>query len=156
MSQLWETLETKLPDGGKRDFSVLKLPPNFKRGVPLNPNMNSGLTKINPGSCRTPDWRNKFNLVSGGKKVVWRTNVAIHAWVQLDLRASVRVVKVSEKVISLYSFLQTSTKVRFESGPVGAQNVEIRVTDTPVDGSQAADTLLTSGDSSEVRVLSFK
>ena len=46
--------------------------------------------------------------------------------------------------------------MRFESGPVGAQNVEIRVTDTPVDGSQAADTLLTSGDSSEVRVLSFK
>ena len=70
---------------------------NFKRGVPLNPNMNSGLTKINPGSCRTPDWRNKFNLVSGGKKIVWRTNSAIHAWVQLDLRASVRVVKVCEK-----------------------------------------------------------
>ena len=33
---------------------------------------------------------------------------------------------------------------------MGAQNVEIRVTDTPVDSSQAADTLLTSGDSSEV------
>ena len=46
--------------------------------------------------------------------------------------------------------------MRFESGPVGAQNVEIRVTDTPVEGSQAADTLLTSGDSSEVKVLSFK
>ena len=83
-----------MPDGGKSDFSVLELPSNFKRGVPLNPNMNSGLTKINPGSRRTPDWRNKFNLVSGGKKIVWRTNAAIHAWVQLDLRASVRVVKV--------------------------------------------------------------
>ena len=93
-TKLWQTLETKLPDGGKSDFSVLKLPSNFKRGIPLNPNMNSGLTKINPGSCRTPDWRNKFNLVSGGKKIVWRTNAAIHAWVQLDLRASVRVVKV--------------------------------------------------------------
>ena len=46
--------------------------------------------------------------------------------------------------------------MRFESGPVGAQNVEIRVTDTPVEGSQAANTLLTSGDSSEVRVISFK
>ena len=40
--------------------------------------------------------------------------------------------------------------MRFESGPVGAQSVEIRVTDTPVDSSQAANTLLTSGDSSEV------
>ena len=95
-TKLWQTLETKLPDGGRSDFSVLKLPSNFKRGVPLNPNMNSGLTKINPGSCRTPDWRNKFNLVSGGKKIVWRTNAAIHAWIQLDLRASVRVVKVRE------------------------------------------------------------
>ena len=111
--------------------------------------MNSGLTKINPGSCRTPDWRNKFNLVSGGKKIVWRTNAAIHAWVQLDLRASVRVVKVGGHQTV---FIQTSSKVRFESGPVGAQNVEIRVTDTPVDGSQAANTLLTSGDSSEVSI----
>ena len=45
--------------------------------------------------------------------------------------------------------------MRFESGPVGAQNVEIRVTDTPVDGSQAANTLLTSGDSSEVSIHSL-
>ena len=119
--------------------------------------MNSGLTKINPGSCRTPDWRNKFNLVSGGKKVVWRTNAAIHAWVQLDLRASVRVIKVRGKLYPTLSKVLTDHiyEVRFESGPVGAQNVEIRVTDTPVEGSQAANTLLTSGDSSEVRVLSF-
>ena len=40
--------------------------------------------------------------------------------------------------------------MRFESGPGGAQSVEIRVTDTPVDSSQAANTLLTSGGSSEV------
>ena len=60
-----------------------------------------------------------------------------------------------EKVIRLYSFLQTSSKVRFESGPVGAQNVEIRVTDTPVDASQAADTLLTSGEGSEVIIYSL-
>ena len=33
---------------------------------------------------------------------------------------------------------------------MGAQSVEIRVTDTPVDSGQAANTLLTSGDSSEV------
>ena len=33
---------------------------------------------------------------------------------------------------------------------MGAQSVEIRVTDTPVDSSLAANTLLTSGDSSEV------
>ena len=42
--------------------------------------------------------------------------------------------------------------MRFESGPVGAQSVEIRVTDTPVDSSLAANTLLTSGDSSEVNI----
>ena len=35
---------------------------------------------------------------------------------------------------------------------MGAQSVEIRVTDTPVDSSQAANTLLTSGDSSEVNI----
>ena len=40
--------------------------------------------------------------------------------------------------------------MRFESGPVGAQSVEIRVTDTLVDSSQAANTRLTSEDSSEV------
>ena len=49
------------------------------------------------------------------------------------------------KIIKLFTH-----QVRFESGPVGSQSVEIRVTDTPVDGSQAANTLLTSGDSSEV------
>ena len=27
-------------------------------------------------------------------------------------------------------------KVRFESGPIGAQDVEIRVTDTPVENNQ--------------------
>ena len=106
-TKLWQTLETKLPDGGKSDFSVLRLPSNFKRGIPLNPNMNSGLTKINPGSCRTPDWRNKFNLVSGGKKIVWRTNAAIHAWVQLDLRASVRVIKVRGKLYPTLSKVLT-------------------------------------------------
>lgn len=40
--------------------------------------------------------------------------------------------------------------MRFESGPVGAQSVEVRVSDTPVDGAQPANTLLTSTDSSEV------
>ena len=42
--------------------------------------------------------------------------------------------------------------MRFESGPVGAQSVEIRVTDTPVDGDNPApaNTMLSSVDGSEV------
>ena len=39
-------------------------------------------------------------------------------------------------------------QVRFESGPAGAQSVEVRVTDSATEAG--ADTLLTSGDSSEV------
>ena len=38
--------------------------------------------------------------------------------------------------------------MRFESGPAGAQSVEVRVTDSATEAG--ADTLLTSGDSSEV------
>ena len=40
-------------------------------------------------------------------------------------------------------------QVRFESGPVGGQDVEIRVSSESVSSSQAADSLLT-GDGSEV------
>ena len=40
-------------------------------------------------------------------------------------------------------------QVRFESGPVGGQDVEIRVSNDPVTSSQAANTLLT-GAASEV------
>ena len=39
-------------------------------------------------------------------------------------------------------------QVRFETGPGGAQSVEVRVTDSATEAG--ADTLLTSGDSSEV------
>ena len=62
----WITLSAKLEDVGKSDFALLQLPSDIKKGVYLNPNMNSGLTKINPGSGASRDWRNQFNLVIAG------------------------------------------------------------------------------------------
>ena len=62
----WITLSAKLAGVGKSDFAVLQLPSNINKGVYLNPNMNSGLTKINSGSGATRDWRNQFNLVLAG------------------------------------------------------------------------------------------
>ena len=79
---------------GKSDFGVLQLPSNIKQGVYMNPNMNSGMTKINPGNCATRDWRNQFNLVTAGNKVVWRTNAQLMPWIQLDMRKDVRIIKV--------------------------------------------------------------
>merc|ERR1712117_463094 len=98
----------------------------------MNPNMNSGMTKINPGNCATRDWRNQFNLVTTGNKVVWRTNAQLMPWIQLDMRKDVRIIK-----------------VKFESGPIGAQNVEIRVTNSTVPGSKMINTMLTD-DGTEV------
>ena len=123
-SDLWATLAYKLPVE-KSDFALLTLPNNIQRGVYINPNMNSGLTQINGGSCATSDWRNKLNLVKDGKKVVWRTNQQPHAWVQLDMRTAMRIVKVSINYCTNVS--KFNSKVRFESGPIGAQNVQIRV-----------------------------
>ena len=59
--------------------------------------MNSGMTQINGGSCSTKNWRNLFNLVIDGKKVVWRTNAQQHPWLQLDLNQDLYVIKVRER-----------------------------------------------------------
>ena len=130
-TQTWDTLPVTLP-AGKSDFATLQLPNSPDIGVPVMPNMNSGMTRINPGTCATNNWRNLFNTVTDGKKVVWRTNAQQHPWLQLDLNQEVNVIK-----------------VRFESGPVGGQEVEVRVRVDPVESGQAADSLLT-GDGSEV------
>ena len=99
-SNVWTTLDYKLPQE-KSDFALLTLPTNVQRGVNLLPNMNSGLTKINAGGCRTRDWRNKLNLIKDGKKVVWRTNHQVHPWIQFDMRAEVRIIKVSDNVTKI-------------------------------------------------------
>ena len=92
-TDVWTTLAYKLPVE-KSDFALLTLPNNIQRGVYVNPNMNSGFTQINGGSCATKDWRNKLNLVKDGKKVVWRTNSRTNAWIQLDMRTEMRIIKV--------------------------------------------------------------
>ena len=70
--------------------------------------------------------------------MVWRTNAQVHAWLQLDLRSSFRVIKVKTNIYIKTSMLKKFSilKVRFESGPIGAQDVEIRVTDTSVQNNQ--------------------
>ena len=80
---------------------------------------------------------------------MWRTNAQIHPWLQLDMRESVRVVKVSGWMETHGHYGNVPmVQVRFETGPGGAQSVEVRVTDSATEAG--ADTLLTSGDSSEV------
>jgi len=93
-NKLWIPLSAKL-ETGKSDFGLLELPSNFKHGVHINPNMNSGETKISPGNCATRDWRNKFNLIKEGEKVVWRTGLQTHPWIQLDMMESIRITKES-------------------------------------------------------------
>ena len=92
-TDLWTTLAYKLPVE-KSDFALLTLPNNIQRGVYVNPNMNSGFTQINGGSCATRDWRNKLNLIKDGKKVVWRTNSRTNAWIQFDMRTEMKIIKV--------------------------------------------------------------
>ena len=110
-TQTWDPLPVTLPTG-KSDFAVLQLPnsPNIGQaayisfneysdlslcvGIPMMPNMNSGMTQMNGGSCATKNWRNLFNLVIDGKKVVWRTNAQQHPWLQLDLNQDLYVIKV--------------------------------------------------------------
>ena len=90
-TRVWKTLPYKL-EFGKSDFSVLKI--KDVAGISVNPDTNSRMTKINPGSCGTKNWRNELNKVLQGKKVVWRTNSQQHPWVQLDLRVQMNVIKV--------------------------------------------------------------
>ena len=60
----------------------------------------------------------------------------------------VLVVKVRDLLHGHYGNVPIMVQVRFETGPGGAQSVEVRVTDSATEAG--ADTLLTSGDSSEV------
>ena len=58
------------------------------------------------------------------------------------------VVKVRDLILHGHYGNVRMVQVRFETGPGGAQSVEVRVTDSATEAG--ADTLLTSGDSSEV------
>ena len=73
----------------------------------MMPNMNSGMTQMNAGSCGTKNWRNLFNLVTDGKKVVWRTNAQQHPWLQLDLNQDLYVIKVRRDRLLLFWRMKT-------------------------------------------------
>ena len=90
-TKVWRTLHYKL-ENGKSDFSLLVL--EDMAGVSVNPDTNSRMTKMNPGTCGTKNWRDLLNKVVQGKKVVWRTNAQQHPWIQFDLREEFQVIKV--------------------------------------------------------------
>ena len=66
-TKVWRTLPYKL-EAGRSDFSLLDV--EAVSGITVNADTNSRMTKMNPGSCGTPGWRDLLNKVVGGKKVV--------------------------------------------------------------------------------------
>ena len=93
-TKVWRILPYKL-EAGRSDFSLLDV--DGVSGVSVNADTNSRMTKINPGNCGSPSWRDSLNKVVQGKKVVWRTNAQKHPWVQFDLKEEMNVIKVSEE-----------------------------------------------------------
>ena len=93
-TKVWRTLPYKL-EAGRSDFSLLNV--EEVSGISVNADTNSRMTKINPGTCGTPTWRDSLNKVVRGKKVVWRTNTQQHPWLQLDLKEEMNVIKVSQQ-----------------------------------------------------------
>ena len=93
-TKVWRTLPYKL-EAGRSDFSLLNV--EEVSGISVNADTNSRMTKINPGTCGTPTWRDSLNKVVRGKKVVWRTNTQQHPWLQLDLKEEMNVIKVSHQ-----------------------------------------------------------
>ena len=87
----WESLPIRLLDG-RSDFQILEKIP---RVVSVFPYMSSSLTKSNPGSCATNNWRNVLGLIENGKRAIIRTNSQIQPWIQLDLGQELLVVTVS-------------------------------------------------------------
>ena len=93
-TKVWRTLPYKL-EAGRSDFSLLEV--EEVSGISVNGDTNSRMTKVNPGSCGSQNWRNELNKVVRGKKVVWRTNAQQHPWLQLDLKEEMNVIKVSQQ-----------------------------------------------------------
>ena len=88
---IWGQLPVNLIQG-RSDFQLLS---SLPRTVTVFPKMNSKFTKYNPGDCGTYNWRNVFGSVESGKKAIFRTNMQIHPWIQLDLGSELMVIMVS-------------------------------------------------------------
>ena len=97
VDDVWTQLPLSLLHG-RSDFQVLR---NMPKVITMFPNLNSKLTKFNPGKCGTPNWRSVFGSVENGKKAIFRTNKQIGPWIQLDLGLELMVIIVSESVIFL-------------------------------------------------------
>ena len=90
---VWTQLPINLIHG-RSDFQLLS---SLPRTVTVFPHMNSKFTKYNPGVCGTNNWRNVFGSIERGRKAIFRTNMQIHPWIQLDLGSELMVVIVSNK-----------------------------------------------------------
>eukprot|EP00092_Neocalanus_flemingeri_P033170 GFUD01036072.1.p1 GENE.GFUD01036072.1~~GFUD01036072.1.p1 ORF type:complete len:565 (-),score=103.40 GFUD01036072.1:48-1742(-) len=86
-NKVWQPLPTNLLMG-RSDFQLL---PDIPFLFTVNPNMNSKLTTMVPGSEAERGWRNKFGEIKKGIKTVVKTNIATEAWIQLDLGAEMMV-----------------------------------------------------------------
>ena len=99
LKDIWTQLPINLLHG-RSDFQLLE---DMPKTVTIFPNMNSKFTKTNPGYCGTHKWRNVFGSIESGKKAIFRTNMQIHPWIQLDLGTELMVVLVSHHAPSQYS-----------------------------------------------------
>lgn len=130
--KVWVPLSVKLLLG-RSDFQVADpLPASVK----IFPVMTSKDTRFNPGSGRTPGWRNKLGDVQRGVRQAFETNTASRPWMQLDMGEEVTVKKV-------WFESGICTACDGSAGDITGQDSEVRVGNTAAESNWADGTDVT-------------